>query len=81
MRDRRLIVDVGWSLALILGTGGYFVGVGVLGAARSLGCTEECQYGQDWAWIGLAVSWAVGALFVSCLGWSVGVFHPGGTAC
>lgn len=72
MRDRRLIAAVCWTVGLVLWSAFYFAAVGVIGAASLLGCEDECQRGEDWAWQGLAISCLVGTVIAAALmviGW------------
>lgn len=72
MTRKHLVIDLCWSIGLALWCFFFLIGVGFLGIATSLGCQVECRRGEDWAWLGLALSWAVGTLITALLivlGW------------
>ncbi|MFR9777252.1 hypothetical protein ACL02O_14495 [Micromonospora sp. MS34] len=72
MRNQRLHGELLWTALLFFWGMAMFFGVGLIGAASSLGCEDECVRGEDWAWLGLATSCGAGLLSMLLfvlLGW------------
>ncbi|MEU5722830.1 hypothetical protein ABZ783_13515 [Micromonospora sp. NPDC047738] len=72
MRNQRLVGELLWTALLFFWGMAMFFGVGLIGAANSLGCEGACARSADWAWLGLAISCGAGLLSILLLvllGW------------
>ncbi|RZU74447.1 hypothetical protein EV384_2913 [Micromonospora kangleipakensis] len=72
MRNQRQVGEGLWTVLLLFWGMAMFFGVGLISAASSLGCDDECARGEDWAWLGLAISCVAGLLLMMLfvlLGW------------